>query len=37
VIATETSGLLGIENDGYHRRIEGNYDSAEYERQLKGK
>jgi hypothetical protein len=36
VIATETSRLLRIDNDGCHRGIEGNYDSAEHERQLKG-
>jgi len=35
LIATETSSLVRIDNR-CHRKFEGNYDSAEYERQLKG-
>jgi hypothetical protein len=35
VIVAETSSLVRIDN-GYHRRIEGNYDRAEYECQRKG-
>jgi len=35
LIATETGSLVRIDNR-YHRKIEGNYDSVEYERQLKG-
>jgi hypothetical protein len=35
LIATKTSSLIRIDNR-CHRKIEGNYDSTEYERQLKG-